>query len=217
MSCLTIDDQFRCPTKMELWRQILDLGPHGRAWQTHQAPEADGADFTPLTAQQRYWAAYAEVLAYLHQRACDLLEEFFCATAKEQLAEWQKDWGFPDRCEHYRTLCEKVADDAGQRCDDLVAIAAAAGWSIQCANCVIDLNAGDLAIADIATASCKCNAITIIVSLAGSSAYHAPTNYAFGDLAVADGTSICPPGLEGLQCLIEKVRPAHVPAIYEAV
>jgi hypothetical protein len=125
-ACFVADDPFRCPAKWELFRQILDLLPRGRAWQTHEqvyeridslidglpnfaldeSSLSSGDDPSPdlavsLTVQQRYWAAFAEVLAYLHARACALTEEFFCATTSEQLADWQADWGFPDACEAY--------------------------------------------------------------------------------------------------------------------
>jgi uncharacterized protein YmfQ (DUF2313 family) len=241
MPCFAVDDPFRCPTQWDLWRQIIALTPTGRAWQTHQqvfetanvfdglpAYELSGSSLgteavvgpdagVGLTVQQQYWAALADVLAFVHRRACALLEEFFCATAREQIDEWRIDWGFPDDCLVYGALCNKVADGAGQTCADLVAFAAAAGWSVECGECVIDQNSANLALADVAVAACRCNALAIRVHLASSPAYVAPGSYPYGDLALADATTLCPPGLEGLQCLIEKLRPAHIPVTYEVI
>lgn len=237
-NCATaVSDEFRCPTKWELWRQLLNLLPRGRAWQSHEdvvdldvMPGADaiyglyelggsagmGSEETivRLTRLQQYWAAYAEVLEHLHQRACALLDEMFCATTSELRLEWGTDYGYPDACEPYDTLCDKVRAEGGATCAYLATLAARLGWVIECTDCGPGARA-DCASAD-CTPICECepNIIRIRLLTAVSPAWIAVTPMN-ADAAIADCTPPCAAIPEQVVCLIEKFKPAHVRAIYE--
>lgn len=235
-------DTFRCPTKWDLWRQAMALLPRGRAWQTHEDSTIDrvetghnaqvgtfevgatgiGAEpvIETLTVLEQYWAAHAEVLDYLHRRACALLEEFFCATTVEQRAEWGIDYGFPDPCEPWDDLCHKVAAQGGATCAYIAGVAARRGWSVTCVDCVpIErLTAGNARAG--CARPCGCPPFTLIVrvSLADSPSYTAPVFLrAKAGRARAGKTPMCGPAVTGLLCLIERIKPAHIRAIYEVV
>lgn len=232
-SCWSLDDPFRCPTKWELFEAISALLPRGRAWQTHEDVleiGAPGGEVWPpdnpygaeLTVMQQFWAALAEPLEYLHQRACALIPEFFCSTVAETRREWEIEYGFPDPCEPYDRLCDKVNAIGGTRCEYFTALGIARGWAVTCTDCATTAatsDAGDCAAGDCSAASCNCDPNTIIiqVKLASSPAYVAPDFPAGGDCAVADCSSVCDPGVEPLLCLIERVKPAHIKAIYQVI
>jgi uncharacterized protein YmfQ (DUF2313 family) len=239
MSCETVtDDPFRCPTKWELWRQILALLPRGRAWQTHTVEHESIISTEPsqvgvfqightglgsepsterLTVLQQYWAAYAEVLEYLHQRACALLEEFFCSTASETRAEWGTEYGFPDACEPWNNLCDKVRATGGSSCAYLASLAARIGYVIECTDCASD--GADAGCAEAGLSSpCVCtpNRIVIRIDTSKSPSFQAATPFEAG-AAVAGCTPPCPVPPEAVVCLIERFKPAHVRAIYEVI
>lgn len=239
ISCSTTGaDRFRCPTKWELWRQILALLPRGRAWQTHEAGAeliissessqagryeigSTGLGTEPvverLTVMQRYWAAYAEVLENLHARACALIEEFFCATFRETAPEWAVEYGYPDRCEPWDTLCDKVRAQGGSTCAYLAALASRNGWFVTCDDGCQTTARADCAIADY-TPLCDCQPGQIVITIhrALSPAYVASVPFA-ADAAVADCTPPCEPAPDVVTCLIERYKPAHVKAIYKIV
>lgn len=231
---------FKCPTKWELWQQLIALLPRGRAWQTHDdahlsirnphtaaeygSAQAGGsaglgavAEYVTLTVLQQFWAAYAEVLEYLHHRACALIEEFYCETVVENRTEWGIDYGFPDRCEPWDLLCEKVRAQGGATCAYLVGIALRRGWVIECSDC--SGTAGVVAGCAVAgldrLCTCAPNEIVIRIRTTESPAWtDSPDLFRAGAL-VAGCTPPCPPAPEQLICLIERVKPAHVRARYE--
>lgn len=241
MECsATSRDPFRCPTKWELWRQIIDLLPPGRAWQRHEdiadvifnSPDSQvgpfQSDVSPvgvepivqnLTRMQQYWAAFAAVGEWAHQRACALLEEFFCATTVEQRPEWWIDYGFPDPCDPWHTLCDKVRALGGSTCDYLQAISLERGWVVECGDCEPRRRAvaGCASAGCAKTCGCAANVIWITVHLNQSPAWVAPRIKVAKAGAAQAGTSVaapCPPEAAPLQCLIERFKPAHVKAIY---
>jgi len=238
-SCVSnISDPFRCPSKWELWRQLLALLPRGRAWQTHEAvaerwvpPESSQVgtfevgetglggepDLDRLTVMQQYWAAYAEVLEYLHTRACALIEEFFCATTVELRQEWSIDYGYPDPCEPWDTLCDKVRAQGGATCAYLAELAARLGYTIECLDDCPAGAAADCAVADCTPVAHQCvpNRIVIRILSAESPAMVTPPVYA-ADAAVADCTPPCSTP-DQVICLIERFKPAHVLATYEVI
>lgn len=241
MSCEIAGERpFFCPTKWQLWQQIISLLPRGRAWQTHEhgterivASESSqlgiyelgstGLGTEPvverLSVMQQFWAAYAEVLEYLHQRACALLEEFFCSTTRELRIEWGREYGFPDECEPWDTLCDKVRSTGGATCAYLAALASRNGWHVECQDCANTRMAlADAAVADCTPLDCECEAavirIRIITELSPAWTRPVPFN---ADAAVADCTPPCPPVPDVVRCLIERWKPAHVRAIYEVI
>ncbi len=232
-------DTHRCRTKWELFRQIVGLLPRGRAWQTHEdlaeaviaaaTAEAGAGAFgvmsvgtahrTPvLTRQQQVWAAFAEVLEVLHQRACALLDEMFCATQTETRGEWGYDFGFPDACEPWDTLCAKVVATGGANCAYLTGLAARIGYAIECRDTPCR------AVADCAVADCTPvgepetapRRLYIRILAAQSPAYMVQTPFS-ADAAVADCTPPCAVPPDAVVCLIERFKPADVAAIYEVV
>ncbi|MDX2265454.1 MAG: putative phage tail protein [Hyphomicrobiales bacterium] len=238
MSCGPGADPFRCPTKWELFEVLRALLPRGRAWQTHDHVEewarfgaASGvagvgeaglgqfgldANVRRLTVMQQYWAAFAEVLEYFHQRACALLDEWFCATARETLDHWHADYGFPSECEPYSSLCDKVAAMGGATCAYFVELAASRGWTIECGDCAPE-SAGCLHAGGAGLCACENGVMFIRVYTAESPAYSG--NYIStraGDVE-AGCHDPCGPSADALVCLIEKYKPAHVRAIYEVV
>lgn len=234
MTCSNIADPFFCPSKWQLFAQVSALLRPGRATQTHHDTleiAAPGDEAWPpdnpwgaaLTVMQQYWAAFAEVLEYLHQRACALIPEYFCSSARETLPEWHVEYGFPDPCEPYDLLCEKVNAIGGTRCAYFVALGARRGWDVSCLNCADDVlaDAADCGSADCSGVSCDIdcgpNIMLIEIRLATSPAYVAPVLSAGADCAAADCSDLCEPNVEALKCLIERFKPAHVRAIYRVV
>lgn len=236
-----IEDPYFCPTKLQLWEQLLSLLPRGRAWQNHEnagdrleSPyNSQVGSFeignTPLGAEQsmetfsvmeRYWLAFAELLEWFHQRACALPPEWNCETVAETLPEWQNDYGFPDECDPWFHLCDKVRAQGGATCAYLAEIAATRGWTLECSECVPKREsvAGCAKAGCARSCGCPTNVIWVYVNLPASSAYQAkPDRTARAGNARAGAVYTgppCPPGAEELQCLIERWKPAHVKAIY---
>ena len=209
-----VQDQFRCPSKWDLWGQVMRLLPRGRAWQTHEdVYETHGgavssqvgtfqASVTPLGADTgverltilgRYWAACAEVVEPLHQRACRLIEEFFCATTDELLAEWHVDYGYPDPCEPYDTLCAKVAALGGQTCAYIASVAAARGWAVACMDCGALTAECMMADCD-QLCECRNGVIEVVIDLDDSPAYADDGWISMhADMMQADCHEACPP------------------------
>ena len=235
LSCAGAADTFRCPTKWDLWRQTMALLPPGRAWQSHDVGVerfetghtsevgpfelgVTGLGSEPviedLTRLEQYWAGHAEVMEFLHQRACALLEEFFCATTFEQRGEWGTDYGFPDPCEPWETLCDKVSAQGGATCAYLAEIAARRGWHIECLAC--DGPRADCLSADFDEALCECPPFSLIVFIdkARSPAFVDTWMPPIVDRIEADCHEMCQPVPDEVLCLIERVKPAHIRAHY---
>lgn len=239
-----IADRFRCPSKIELFEQIMKLLPRGRAWQTHEhvvdVYQRHGGDaqygsyelggalgvgaeswVDRLTGMQRYWLALAEVLEHLHERACRLIEEMFCETTAELKPEWGHEYGFPDACEPWDTLCDKVRAQGGATCAYLASLAARVGYDVDCVECS-GSNRARCMVAG-CTPLCGCEPNVIRIRIRGLVAtIPPPTPFKAGAL-VAGCTPPCapdpappaPPAI--VVCLIERFKPAHVKAIYEVV
>lgn len=222
ITCATEATTFRCPTRYELFLECVGLLPTGRAWQTHDdvLPPDTATPDDPLTGIARYWMAFADVLEHLHQRACALLAEFFCSTMSETRDVWEAEYGYPDACEAYENLCEKVTAVGGANCAYFADVAARRGWSIECQE------------PKAARLDCRikpdCNArpdsgssallLVIKINRATSPAYvgrpavrpDAPTR-----VRPDCGWRIdCQPSTLPLQCLIDRIKPAHVPVLY---
>lgn len=234
IACTPSADTFRCPTKWELFGQILALLPRGRAWQTHETvgefiagPSATygsasfGGDLGAgaegggerLTVMQQFWASFAEVSEFLHQRACALIDEMFCETTSELAVEWGTDYGFPDSCDPWPTLCDKVRAQGGATCAYFVGLAASIGYAVEC----ID-DCGSSAGCDPAglmvAGGPRPARIHIRISSTDSPALTEVPNFAAGAL-VAGCTPPCPPVPDDIICLIERWKPAHVIATYD--
>lgn len=237
ITCTTSSNPFFCPNKWQLWQQVLALLPRGRAWQSHEdsievfaAAESSQAGLYEigstglgtepiverLSVLQRYWLAYAELLEYLHQRACALIEEFYCETARETIDDWALDYGFPDTCEPYSVLCDKVRAQGGATCSYLSGLAARLGYVIECRD-GSSTSAANCMVADCSPiCAVEPNTIFIRIITGQSPAAAVPTNFA-ADCLVADCTPPCQVVPSAVSCLIERYKPAHVKAIYEVI
>ena len=238
-----VDDPFFCPTQIDIWRQIMALLPPGRAWQNHEESIADRVELgsssqvgpyelgdSPLgtesvvelkTVMERYWYAHAGVLEYLHQRACALIDEMFCESVAELAEAWRIEFGFPDPCDPWDTLCEKVRAMGGATCAYLAGIAADRGWALTCSECEPSPGArtGCFTTGCAKTCGCPGNTIWVTVALDDSPAYTERRDFRTARAGAARAGfnytgQACPPGAEPLQCLIERFKPAHVRAVY---
>lgn len=236
-------DPFKCPTKEEYLIQLLALLPRGRAWQSHEDASAAVIqrfeDYVAVTGEAQtgdamvgqegyrvartvlsaYWAAYAEICEYVSARACKLLAEFFCASLDETFDWWSIDYGFPDPCDPWNDLCEKVAAQGGASCAYITWAASRRGWSIICSDCG---SAQAQAVAGCAYAGqwtstcydCQANTINIVVDVLNSPAYVVFNNPAVAGCCRVGCVSLCAPNIQQVECLIERVKPAHVQAVY---
>lgn len=215
----------------------MALLPRGRGWQTNidarqitvletsqvgtfEAGRTGLGAMEPtveqLTGMQRYWLACAEVHEYLHKRACALIEEMFCSTTTEMRDEWGVDYGYPDDCEPYDTLCEKVVAIGGSTCAYLAGLAARLGYTVECTECPSATARSDCLEADLDPLDCECPLNEIRIRIFEGPRPLVPTVFE-ADALVADCTPPCPSAPDQVVCLIERFKPAHVRAIYEVV
>lgn len=225
---------FRCPTRLQVFRQLLMLLPRGRAWQTGdpagqaytltmaQAGFAQTGMFQTLDRKlsvlHAFWSAVADYFYQLTQLLCAVRLEFWCATQSQTNDLWLAEYGLPDACDPFPDLCAKVAALGGTRCEYFSAIAARAGWSIDCDNVFSAIcamagayQAGQIGVGGEGGAA----TIRVTVHLNESVAYlgrleSQPLAGAFQ----AGKLLTCPPDIGALICLLDRVVPAHVTVIY---
>lgn len=194
-----------CPTLEDCHAQILAALPRGRAWDTPFG-----------SVRWRFFRAFAEMVAWANERICAARDEFFCASMNETADVWAATYGFPDGCDPYARVCDKVAAVGGQTCAYLVEMAARAGYSIEC----VDLHGAE---ADCAEAGCGEAAPPYAVEGMLGLRVDMSRSPAIGTL---QGTSveaslyeasqpiICGSDIAGLQCLMDRIAPAHLKIVY---
>lgn len=198
---------FVCPTEDQLAQQALTLLPRGDAWAT-----SDGA-ILESSVLVRYWRAVSDVFAFVYRRLCALREEFWCATQSETRAEWMREYGLPDACDPYPDLCAKVAAIGGARCEDLIAIAARAGWTIACAE-GCGGEAGCMEAGLDPAGSGSSGGILYILVLADESPAYVPLDSMAEAGCMEAGQALrCDP-LEALRCLMDRVVQAHLFVVF---
>jgi uncharacterized protein YmfQ (DUF2313 family) len=210
--CTKPEGKFFCPTKWQIFDAIGSLLPHGRAWQTWDwAYGATSVEELP-GVMQRYWATFAEVVANFCAKACSLLDEFFCQSARETLDLWYLDYGFPDECDPYSALCEKVAARGGSTCAYLTDIAAKRGWVIECRDSFPATATADCVRTDCDRVGVESfpNVLFIDVVAWDSPAYISPIGSNSAECLRADAEISCGPDMSSLICLLERIKPAHV-------
>lgn len=234
---------FFCPTEPQIRDQILALLPRGRAWQTNEGgpikgwePAFDANSFNPNAFQTtrrkfsvlwQYWAAFASVVYFLHQRLCALRMEFWCATKTETLDQWMVEYGLPDACDPFPDLCTKVSALGGTRCEYYAAVAARGGWSIECFYgrwCgTLPGQAGAMA-GRFQPGRRGFAQMFIRVDLANSPAYQGPLGpEAPRCFTLRAGRPLrCPPDpfnpdISALECLMARVVHAEIQIVYEAI
>lgn len=222
----------RCPTLQESVDATLKLLPQGRAWQSSDGPlrnfpltAFDPAAFDPAafdtgkpgTVLVRFWAAVGAVRNYVESRLCDLRLEFWCATHKETHPEWMREYGLPDACDPFPDLCTKVAALGGARCEYFSEVVARLGWSITCDDGVNQC--GGMAGAALAgcdeVGSVSATKLRILVDTGDSSAYQGDAQTPpLAGLIEAGMPLSCAPDITALQCLMDRIAPAHVQVDY---
>ena len=231
--CVAAYQPFVCPDATN----IVKLWPRGRAWPiTHDPSTYERyldwiAQFPRGTIPDtKSWPAgfvmagftkvIIDVFQYLVDRLCALREEFWCATQIETRDVWMAEYGLPDACDPFPDLCTKVAALGGQTCAYFQQVAGWAGWGIDCvdnapvcgfmAGCTytgVGSRAGGV----------KGTSIQIIVSVPDSPAYHVYKNQvAYAGCLMAGHILGCSElNIVPLQCLMERIAPAHVVINYE--
>lgn len=206
----------RCPTLSEIHEALLALLPRGRAWQSNEGGPR------PDSVLSRFFLAMAEAFKFASDRLCDLRLEFWCATHRETHAEWMREYGLPDACDPFPDLCAKVAALGGARCEYFAAVAARAGWSIECLDEFERCGAvADCAVADCSQAAPRASSIKLVirVDLVASPA-HTPgrATPVTADCYVADLPVDCDPDpIAPLRCIMTRIIPAHVELEYEVI
>lgn len=208
---------WRCPDQWSLFYSIMQLLPRGRAWQTHE--EAGKTELEDLTILERYWFAFAGILAFWMQSACALSKEFFCHDMTLTDAEWQKDFGIPDQCSPWLDVCEKMTWQGEGRCDYFAEIAFELGWKIECNNCDSPRPMPDCMQPDcmmICDDDCDNNMLVVTVITAQSPAFTGMLK-PMPDCIQPDCISLCEPDVNEVHCLLEQYAPAHLEIIYNVV
>ena len=164
--------------------------------------------------QAGYTAAIAYVRNFIETRLCALRLEFWCATQSETHDQWMFEYGLPDDCDPFPDLCTKVAAIGGTRCDYYAAIAARAGWVIECFtvenNCGAEAGCAETGCSEAGPQS-KFASIIIRVNLGESVSYSPPAEVdPLAGIMQAGGGLTCPPDISALQCLLERVVHAHI-------
>lgn len=225
---------FRCPTRLQVFRQLLLLLPPGKAWQSLDAP---GQAYTvtmaqpgfaqpglfqtldrPLTVMHAFWSATADFFYQLTALLCALRLEFFCATQSQTRDLWLAEYGLPDACDPNPDICAKAAATGGTRCEYFAEVALRAGWSIDCRNFSSTLCAmfGAYRFAEIGLGGVGGVAtIEITVHLNDSPAFQRGTQAQpfFGAMQFGN-TLNCAADISSLVCLLDRIVPAHVAVIY---
>lgn len=204
---------FRCPTRLQIFRQLLLLLPRGKAWQS-DVP----AGSRPFTVMHTFWFAVADFFYQLTQLLCALRLEFWCATQTLTRDLWLAEYGLPDACDPFPDLCAKVAALGGTRCEYFSAIAAQAGWAIDCENVFSEICAmfGTYQLGEIGLGGQGGAAtIHVTVHLSQSPAYlgRLETQPLLGAFQLGKLLT-CAPDISSLVCLLDRVVPAHVTVIY---
>jgi hypothetical protein len=133
------------------------------------------------------------------------------------------EYGLPDDCDPFPVLCAKVAALGGRRCELYQELCQANGWIIECeaSQSCLGTNSfagGGMAGNILVGAAPGPNQVSIVVNLEESPAYtgRAQTPPLAGRI-LAGMVLACPPDLNPLQCLIERIAPAHVIVSYSTI
>lgn len=197
-----------CPTLEDCHAQILAMLPRGRAWRT----EAGGVRW-------RFFRALAALVVFANEALCAFADEMFCDTTGDLAEAWRASYGLPDSCDPYARLCDKIAATGGQTCAYLVAMAARAGFAVEC----VDLHGAEASCAEAGCAEAHPpwsveGMLGLRVDQAGSpalgSSHGTPVD---AGLLEAGQAIYCGADLSALQCLMDRIAPAHLLIVYIVV
>lgn len=205
-----------CHTDEQLAAQLAALRPRGDAWRHGGFDALDGS------VMGGFFAGLGAAIGPTDRRVCDLVDQFFCASASETLDLWGREYGLPDGCDPFADICEKV-NAVG---DTIPAYAEAAalerGWSIAIAEefitAVEDCCLGMGLMGTMLMGAEQGVTWRIVIDRPASPAYQAPasTGPIMGLMLMADVFD-CDQDNEALRCLVRRIAPAHADLVFEAV
>jgi hypothetical protein len=178
------------------------------------------ADWPAGFVQMGFIAAIGAVRNFLEAQLCALRLEFWCATETLTNDLWMAEYGLPDDCDPFPNLCAKVAALGGRRCEVYQELLAANGWVVDCVaepNCQgLNAYAGCGAAGNILVGGAPvANKVEIIVFTNESPSFTGGAQRApLAGCLQAGMTLACPPDIGPLQCLMERIAPAHVVVSY---
>ena len=187
-------------SQSEYTRQLQALLPPGRAW-----PREPTAQLTPLLG------AWADEMARLDARALQLLEEADPRTALELLGDWERVLGLPDECTAAATTIparqiaayQKLAALGGQTPAFYVALAASIGYTVEILEFDPGVDAGDF---DTSGGRWRYVFTVHVLDIVDYSVFRAGRSGA-GDRLIEGGAL-------DLECVINRVKPAHTLALF---
>jgi uncharacterized protein YmfQ (DUF2313 family) len=205
-----------CPSDEAVASSIAATRPRGSAWRN------GGHDALAASGMGQFFTGLGKAFGPTHRRICALVEEFFCATARETLPEWSVDYASPDACDPFADICEKVNAVGDSTTRYAIGVAARRGWSIT-------IREEWIVVTQDAAFGPRCFGAAIYgaqqgvawlatVDLAASPAYVAAAGrpplygmHVFGDAFA------CPPDIEPLKCLIRRIAPAHADITFTTI
>ena len=224
---------FRCPTRAEVLAGVLALLPRGRAWRTHEVGElpavgafqenafqGDAFQASSSSVIGLFWAAFADVLLFVNQRLCALRDEFFCATHAETRDQWMAEYGLPDPCDPFPDLCAKVAAVGGTRCEYFNSVVSRMGWVIDCIDLTTTCGSrvGCSRAGRARTGNRFGNVLKIVVHLDESPSFGGRIQTPPRSGRWRMGRPMpCPANIIPLQCVIDRIAPAHLRIDYVTV
>lgn len=228
---------FECPSLEQSIAATAALLPRGKAWPARnratlpnflawlssltETPEP--SDYPPGFGQMGFIAALGAFRNFIETQLCLLRLEFWCATANYTLDLWLLEYGLPDACDPYPNLCAKVAAIGGRRCELYQGLCAANGWVIECGGATscegVNTFAGNGFAGNILLGRAPGpNQMEIVVNLEESVAYQGGAQTPFMAGRIFAGMPIsCPPDISPLECLIERIAPAHTVVTYNTI
>ena len=185
-----------CPAQDDIYLGLLALLPRGRAWQTHDG-SIDRAD----SVLKSFWYAIAGVVEGVETDICGTFDEFFCATASDDIDLWQEEYGLPDDCDPWGDdVCAKVATLGGTSAAYYMALAEDLGYATE----MRWLTGDDAEFPGVHST------LHVVIDTALSAALPSPLTLGIWVLGA--------PGVEGalgtpdtsrLECALDRIIPAH--------
>lgn len=211
-----LPDDLACPDYPMLLETVRQIEPPGLAWQYGGDPLFEASSGATDSLQEQVWRALAEFWAWVHEQLCAAPDQWDCRTATTALPAWAEDYGFPDPCEAFQAVCEKVRARFGSRCADLTALAALRGYEIECSDCASDPAGGGMGCGPGVGCGpicppCVGSQVTITIKLGASAGFEGTRVGGMGcGPGVGCGPLGCAPDVTDIVCVIERVRHAHL-------
>ena len=191
-------------TYLKYIEALKNLLPNGKVW---RKKDEDGSSIRKLLS------ACAVEFGRIHDRIIQLGEECDPRTASETLEDWERVLDLPDRCiedpdsltveQRRSAIVQKIVGRGGQSLSYFEQMAAFFGYDITCSNYTpftAGSDAGDALTNDDWRFWFNVNAASVAT-------YFTAGNGAAGDPLVEFGEDV-------LECLINKLKPAHTKALF---